>query len=149
MGLILRLANARLAAVVAIALVAGCGGSGVSTVPVEGRITFNGQPPPTSGKITFAPLETFNNLPRRPGTAEFDADGAFTVTTFEEGDGLIPGRYQANILCWREQPTLETRLSANYVPHTFRFECTIEADADAPVQVPIDVPVDASTKPAS
>ena len=119
------------------------------TVPVEGRITFKGQAPPTFGTITFAPVEVFNNLPRRPGTAEFDVDGSFTVSTFEEHDGLIPGRYQANILCWREKPTLETRLSANYVPPTFRYECTIDADADGPVEVLIDVPVDVSAKPAS
>jgi hypothetical protein len=46
-----------------------------------------------------------------------------------------------NVTCWREKPTLETRLSANYVPPNFEHEVTIAADADEPVEIAIDVPV--------
>jgi hypothetical protein len=127
-------------------LVAGCGTDNTPTVKVEGKITFNGQPPPAAGKITFAPLEMSGGVQSRPGTAEFDTDGSFKVTTFKAGDGLIPGRYRANINCWRGKPTLETRLSANYVPPTFHPEVAIDQGAGEPVQVAIDVPV--TNKPA-
>jgi hypothetical protein len=131
---------------ITVALTAGCGTDNTPTVVVEGTITFAGQPPPAAGKITFAPLEMAGGAKSRPGTGEFDTDGKFTVTTFEKGDGLIPGRYRANINCWREKPTLETRLSANYVPATFHPEIVIDAGADEPFPVTIDVPV--MNKPA-
>ncbi len=121
--------------------VAGCGGRGPVTKKVQGTITFSGGPPPATGKITLAPVEVTEPFPRRPARGEFDEKGNFTLTTFDAGDGIIPGRYSVNIQCWREKPTLETRLSANYVPPTFEHEVTIAADADEPVEIAIDVPV--------
>jgi hypothetical protein len=122
------------------AAVAGCGKSDVVTKQVQGTITFEGQAPPTNGKITFAPIEAAPSFPRRSASGEFDASGTFTLTTFKPGDGIIPGRYQTNILCWREKPTLETKLTANYVPPDFQHEVTIDADADEPIDLRIDVP---------
>jgi hypothetical protein len=118
----------------------GCGKNGLKTKQVKGTVTFKGAAPPTQGKITFAPIEPAKNFPRRPASGNFDASGTFTLTTFEKGDGIIPGRYQANVACWREPPTLETRLSANYVPPDFKYELEIKEDADEPVEVRIDVP---------
>jgi hypothetical protein len=138
-----RLRNVKLfcAAVLVSTSVAGCGGSGPVTKKVEGTITFKGGPPPATGKITLAPVEVTEPFPRRPARGEFDEKGNFTLTTFEPGDGIIPGRYSVNVTCWREKPTLETRLSANYVPPNFEHEVTIAADADEPVEIAIDVPV--------
>jgi hypothetical protein len=126
-------------AVVAVC-VAGCGKSGTPTKQVNGKVTFKGGAPPTKGKITFAPIEPAGNLPRRPASGSFDESGTFTLTTFEKDDGIIPGRYQTNIACWREKPTLETKVSANYVPPDFKYELKIEESADEPVEVTIDVP---------
>jgi hypothetical protein len=109
------------------------------TKQVQGVVTFEGGPPPKPGKITLAPLEVAEGLPRRPASGDFDETGSFTLTTFDEGDGIIPGRYSANILCWREQPTLVTRHSANFVPPGFQPELTIEMDAEEPVELRIDV----------
>ena len=110
------------------------------TKQVRGVITFNGAAPPATGKITLAPVEVADSLPRRPARGEFDENGRFTLTTFDAGDGIIPGRYTANITCWREKPTLATRLSANYVPSDFEHEVTIDRDADEPIELEIDVP---------
>jgi hypothetical protein len=118
----------------------GCGKGGPLTKEVNGKITFKGAAPPTKGKVTFAPIEPAGNYPRRPASGSFDESGAFTLTTFAKGDGIIPGRYQTNIACWREVPTLETKLSANYVPPDFKYELKIAEDADEPVEVVIDVP---------
>jgi hypothetical protein len=138
-----RLRNVKLfcAAFLVSTSVAGCGGSGPVTKKVEGTITFKGGPPPATGKITLAPVEVTEPFPRRPARGEFDEKGNFTLTTFDAGDGIIPGRYSVNVTCWREKPTLETRLSANYVPPNFEHEVTIAADADEPVEIAIDVPV--------
>ena len=125
----------------AAASVAGCGDSGPVTKKVQGTVTFSGSPPPATGKVTLAPIEVTEPFPRRPARGEFDENGHFTLTTFDAGDGIIPGRYSVNITCWREKPTLETRLSANYVPPTFQHEVTIAADADEPVEIAINVPV--------
>jgi hypothetical protein len=111
------------------------------TKQVQGTITFSGKAPPALGKITLAPIEVTAPFPRRPARGDFDESGHFTLTTFEAGDGIIPGRYSANIMCWREKPTLATRLSANYVPPDFQHEVTIDADAEEPVEITIDVPV--------
>jgi hypothetical protein len=136
----LRRRNSGIAYLLACVCVAGCGKSGSKTKDVRGTITFKGGPPPAEGKITFAPIQPAANLPRRPASGTFDVSGAFRLTTFEDGDGIIPGRYQANIACWREVPTLETRLSANYVPPDFKYELEVKEDADEPVLVEIDVP---------
>ena len=120
--------------------VAGCGKNASPTKQVRGQITFQGGAPPAEGKVTLAPIEAASSHPRRPASGDFDKTGAFTLTTFAKDDGIIPGRYRANINCWREAPTLETRLSANYVPADFKFEVTIEESADEPVELLIDVP---------
>jgi hypothetical protein len=121
-------------------LVSGCGNSWPPLKQVRGTITFEGAAPPKPGKITLAPIEVPDGMPRRPASGDFDANGSFTLTTFAEGDGIIPGRYSANILCWRETPTLATRHSANYVPPSFQPEIVIEVEGEEPVDVQIDVP---------
>jgi hypothetical protein len=124
-----------------VACLSGCGDSGPVTKTVQGTITFKGGPPPATGKITLAPVEVTEPFPRRPARGDFDEKGNFTLTTFDSGDGIIPGRYSVNVTCWREKPTLETRQSANYVPPNFEHEVTIAADADEPVEIAINVPV--------
>lgn len=121
--------------------VLGCGDSSPTTKQVRGTITFEGAPPPKAGKVTLAPIEVAKGLPRRPASGEFDESGSFTLTTFLSEDGVIPGRYSANILCWREQPSLATRLSANFVPPDFQPEFTIDVDAEEPVEIRINVPM--------
>lgn len=110
------------------------------TKQVKGTVTFEGKAPPAAGRITLAPIEAVEPFPRRAASGDFDESGKFILTTFESGDGAIPGRYIANIACWREVPTLETKLSANYVPPDFKHEVTIDANANEPIELRIDVP---------
>jgi hypothetical protein len=120
--------------------VAGCGKNSSLTKQVRGQVTFHVAAPPKEGQITFAPIEAAATLPRRPATGDFDTSGTFKLTTFTEEDGIIPGKYRVNINCWREPPTLKTKLSANYVPAGFKFEVTVDENADEPVELQIDVP---------
>ena len=76
------------------------------TVKITGRVTVNQQLPPGRGTIYFSPLESAPGFPKRPALAEFDEQGQYSVTTFEPGDGLLPGRYALVIHCWKVQPTV-------------------------------------------
>jgi hypothetical protein len=127
-------------AVFALICIAGCHKNTSLTKQVRGQITFQGSQPPAEGKITFAPIEAMASYPRRPASGDFDKTGAFSLTTFTKGDGIIPGRYRAKINCWREPPSLETQLSANYVPADFKFEATVDENAKEPIELRIDVP---------
>ncbi len=131
--------TARLALLVLVCAL-GCGKNNTLTKRVRGQITFEGAAPPAEGKITLAPIEAAGSLPRRPASGDFDQTGTFKLTTFDKDDGIIPGKYRVNINCWREPPTLKTKLSANYVPPDFKFEVTVDENADEGVELKIDVP---------
>jgi hypothetical protein len=121
----------------------GCSDNALGLVPVSGKVTFAGQPPPKGGTITFNPITVQEGLPRRPGTAQFDQDGTFTVTSFKKGDGLVPGTYHPRVACWKAPPDSNDPSSferLNYVPKDFEPEpILVEAGADS-VDVTINVP---------
>src|SRR3954463_9630264 len=77
----------------------GCNGQKLPLVPVTGKVTFAGSTPPHEGTVTFTPVTVAEGLPRRPGSAHFDKQGDFQVTSFKKNDGLIPGTYYANVTC--------------------------------------------------
>jgi hypothetical protein len=121
----------------------GCSGTGLPIVPVNGKVTFAGGPPPKPGTITFTPITVEPGMPNRPGNAAFDEQGTFQVTSFKENDGLVPGTYHANIACWTGTPSSGDPSSfqrLNLVPAGFEPEpIKVDADADV-VEVIIDVP---------
>ena len=130
------------AAMLAIAA-GGCGGNPSMTVPVAGRITFGGGACPAEGTIVFSPVAVEKGLPRRPGTAKFNQDGAFTVTSFREGDGLVPGHYRPIVSCWKGEPKNDDPSSferLNYVPSNYKAEEVVVAAAGNPIIVTLDVP---------
>ncbi|MDY0169213.1 MAG: hypothetical protein RBS80_21905 [Thermoguttaceae bacterium] len=104
--------------------IAGCGPRRPETVAVQGRVLFDGQPPPKEGMVYFAPLEPAEGFPRRPGRAEFDAQGKFRATTFDGGDGLIPGRYRVGIDCWEILPQADGPPAKSLVPAAYREPAT-------------------------
>lgn len=91
-----------------ISLLVGCGSDRPQTVAVSGKVTFDGGPPPAAGMVYFAPLEPAEGFPRRAGQAAFDASGQYEATSFEPGDGLLPGKYRVRVECWRQAPMMET-----------------------------------------
>jgi hypothetical protein len=121
----------------------GCGGSELPLVPVSGRITFNGGPCPKGGSILFVPGAGAGKegLPNRPGRATFDVDGKFVATSYQEGDGLLPGRYQVNVECVNGVPGPTTPWdSISYVPANYHpDELVVEEGQDA-IVLKYDVP---------
>src|SRR5688572_27101911 len=83
--------------------VSGCG-EDRGLVPVRGRVTFDGGPPPKPGRLNFGPTKSADGFVQRPGHAGFDADGKFEVTSYQSGDGLTPGSYRINVLCVERDP---------------------------------------------
>lgn len=70
-------------------MVIGCG-DGHGLVPVAGQVTLDGQPV-TQGRIDFFPTSG------RPSSGQLDAEGRYTLKTFEPGDGAKPGSYVVTV----------------------------------------------------
>jgi len=126
-----------------ILLVAGCGESGPTTIPVYGKVTFDGAACPAAGVIIFAPIETPEGVPKRPATAKFGKDGKFETRSYQPGDGLLPGRYRVRIECLSGLPPPRpggieevSYIAAGYKPE----DLTISADSNA-VEVNYDLPL--------
>lgn len=124
-------------------LYTGCGkSSSVDVVPVSGNVTIAGAAPTKEGRITFTVIEPAEGYPSRPGTARFVADGSFVATSFEEGDGLVPGRYSAVIQYYEQEPTDDDPTSydrLNLVPKDYRPEVVVGKTAGS-VEANFDIP---------
>ncbi|NLE37617.1 MAG: DUF4198 domain-containing protein [Pirellulaceae bacterium] len=68
----------------------GCGDGRPRRVPVSGQVLIDGEPL-THGQIRLTPANA------RPATAEIAPDGRFTLTTFDEGDGVVPGVHPVSV----------------------------------------------------
>lgn len=89
----------------------GCGSQRPKTIPVEGTVTFGGAVPPAKGALYFTPIRVDAGYPRRPAIANFDPaeQGKYSVRSFQEGDGLVPGEYRVRVECWKEVPSARSR----------------------------------------
>lgn len=103
---------------------------GLPMVPVSGVVTFDGGPCPAPGTIIFKPVEVQDGLPSRSGRAAFDTDGRFEVTSFDDGDGLLPGTYLAEVSCDKGLPNANSKtpwedislIAKEYEPETIVLE---------------------------
>jgi hypothetical protein len=78
----------------AVVVFAGCGGGGseVGATAVSGTVTLDGQPV-EGANVAFAPKGEGG----RAATGITDAEGKFTLTTLEAGDGAMPGSYGVTV----------------------------------------------------
>ena len=79
--------------VIAMPLLAGCGGSGPRAVNVSGTVTFNGQPVP-QGKIYFDPDTAAGN----DGVQGFARIQEGAYDTRDTGKGIGGGAYRVRII---------------------------------------------------
>jgi hypothetical protein len=105
-------------------------------------VTFDAGAPPTTGSLRFAPIAAAEGYPKRGGTAQFDEQGNYAVTTFEGADGLVPGTYRVTVDCWKVAPDMANPSGGeSYVAKDFpRPEITISVD-DTAREIPFDVPL--------
>lgn len=81
--------------------VAGCGPSR-GTIPLQGRVTVRGELPRQAGRVLFTPLPPSDEAeprvpPGRFALGAFAADGTYLASSFTEGDGILPGRYEVRV----------------------------------------------------
>lgn len=111
--------------------VMGCGNPN-GTVKVSGNVTVDGQAPPGPGVITFSVVEAAEGFPNRPTMAKFKSDGVYEATTFDPGDGLLPGTYTVAIECYETPHNMEGKPVRSYIPkkymspETSGFKLTVE-----------------------
>jgi hypothetical protein len=92
------------AAVLVLALCAGCGGGGpFEYVPVTGKITYDdGSVIPAPGmKLQFIAqdVEPVDGMYPRPASADLNGQGEFTeATSHKYADGLIPGKHKVALM---------------------------------------------------
>jgi hypothetical protein len=100
----------------AVALV-GCDSGGAPTEKVTGTVTAKGQPV-SQATVTFTPENG------RPASGVTDAQGKFTLSTFKEGDGAVPGTHNVAIIPFKgegPEPMPGTPEAANYKPPVAPF----------------------------
>jgi len=68
----------------------GCGDGRPQLVPVSGRVLIDGQPV-ECGNIRFTPKDY------RAASGKLGAGGRFELTTYEAGDGCIPGKHAVTV----------------------------------------------------
>ncbi|WDI43151.1 hypothetical protein [Bremerella sp. P1] len=76
-------------------MLVGCGDGRPSRVKVSGQVLLNGEP------LTFKGDGFVQVIPadNRPATGKINpSDGTFTLTTFENGDGVVPGEHPVTVL---------------------------------------------------
>ena len=112
----MKLQSGALGVMVCIA-VSGCGGGGdqLTTYPVTGVVTYNGSAV-EGASVGFVPNE--EGKPSAFGRTE--ADGSYTLTTYESGDGAPAGSYTVTVTKF-DQTATESQGSGNpedgdYVP---------------------------------
>lgn len=127
---------------IVLAVMAGCGESR-GLVPVKGRVTFSGGPPPKPGRLSFGPMSAADGFVQRPGHASFDADGNFAATSYQEGDGLTPGKYRVTVMCVERDPSpVPGGLEAvTYVAPGYKGQEFAVAIGNRTIDLNIDVPL--------
>ncbi len=71
--------------------VVGCGPSNPITFPVQGRVEFDNGEASQIGSVEFRSLTGDERITAR---GKIEKDGSFTLSTFEPGDGALPGEHQ-------------------------------------------------------
>lgn len=119
-------------------LTLGCsrGRPGVEIVAAEGQLTFQGGPVPGPGRLLFLPVTRNDGIegarPSRPGSAVFALDGKFRATSWEPGDGLVPGTYAVVVECWQTPPTMDGPPAVSHVPVAYQSAKTTPLTLEVP-----------------
>jgi hypothetical protein len=69
----------------------GCGDSNPRTYPVQGRVVFDDGQVVQQGSVEF---RLDSEVDRVVARGKIASDGSFSLSTFEPGDGALPGEHQ-------------------------------------------------------
>jgi hypothetical protein len=97
----------------------GCGSDRPATTRVSGKLTLGGGVWPKAGTLYFTPAEAEEGRIKRPGTGAFNLNGDYSVSSWEKGDGLLPGKYNVGVECWITPPSMGGPPAKSCVPVKF------------------------------
>jgi len=86
----------------------GCGGSSgrIPTSPVSGTVSV-GDKPIAGADVTFHPAD--NEKQGRPAFGKTNDAGEFTLSTYDDGDGAVPGEYKISIVKQSLRPDMDVK----------------------------------------
>lgn len=87
--------DSRIILCLATVVLAGCD-RGPKLAPVTGKVLYNGKPL-EFGSVMFQPPSG------QPAVGEIQADGTFTLSTFQLNDGAVVGSHKVRIACYESQ----------------------------------------------
>lgn len=125
-------------------IASGCGRD-TTTKKVHGVVSYQGKPL-THGKVAFQPVEVFEGQPRRIAVGTIDSHGAYTLSTFEKDDGVVPGEYKVTIISKEQRKSFEgteeeVATLKSFIPLIYSrieqtpLKQTVAIDASEPLQI--------------
>jgi hypothetical protein len=127
-----------------LAAAVGCNSGNEGLVPVSGKVTFDGGPPPAAGFVTFMPIERVEGKAARPARAIFETDGSYQATSFQPGDGVYPGRYNVSVSCNKgavDYSKPDPFNAVSYVPKDYKGQELVIEEGSDDVTLDLDVPL--------
>ena len=125
-----------LAAPLVTAVVLGCGGDGLTRVPVQGKVTAKGVPVPNA-TVVFMPL---GGTKGEGGIGTTDTSGNYTLTGSRRGDnGIVPGLYKVRVSRFIDRdgtPLPSDAKQADY-PHAVESVPAPYSGPDSPLEVTV------------
>lgn len=110
------------------------------TVPVSGVVNWNGKPL-TEGSVFFAPDDKDKGF---PAVGTIGADGKYVLSTFEKGDGAVPGSYKIAVQVMKGADEVQKKIGQKVLPDKYYqaaisgLTATIGAN-DAKKEIPVEV----------
>jgi hypothetical protein len=85
----------------------GCGGSDgrLPTAPVSGSVMV-GDKPISGADVTFHPVD---EKAFRPAFGKTNDAGEFTLSTYDDGDGAVPGEYKITVVKQSIKPAIDVK----------------------------------------
>jgi hypothetical protein len=125
----------------------GCESRFPKTVPVSGKVTWQGRPLP-DGMVAFIPTTTGEGHPTRSAGGEIGAEGTYRLSSYRPNDGAQPGEYRVTVTSYSSRSRrgdVDVKQTISRIPErygkpsesglTFR----IPAEARGPLTFDIDL----------
>lgn len=114
-----------LVVLMSLAAVAGCGTDEnlPPTVPVTGKVIYQGKPV-KDATVMFFPSD---NVEGNPAIAKTADEGVYQLTTYEFGDGAVPGKHTVTVQLFNAPITLPVKYGSR---ETTPLEFTVEPEQE-------------------
>ena len=104
---------------------AGCGSSSFDVAPVSGQVTVEGKPLTGKYMVIFSPIAAgAKDRAGRAAAGQIEADGRYSLSTYEPGDGAVVGPHRVAVVPPGEI-SVTTRLPG-VLPEDFSVEVKAE-----------------------